>query len=296
MDQIWIYTKTDYVEKTPSRMDGVSLEEERHIRSRATSFILNVCYNLKLPQVTIATAITFFHRFYMGHSLKKFDCFLIASVCVFLACKASESESIRKMLDVAISSTREYDYWRGMIKLMEPLVASTLCFDFNVNHPYDIFLDNIRELDETVKRLVEVGWTLINDTYKVPLCLFYTPEAIANASIFIAAKFIGIESKFNDLRQGTISWLLCHEDFKSTSGENDNTSRKGIGRNSDTPDFTINHSYNAPFQSIAQQIEPDESPHKGSVLIFLFDEEDSVSSVSEDLVLSFYLMMMQIRF
>ncbi|CAJ0831790.1 9951_t:CDS:2, partial [Entrophospora sp. SA101] len=227
MDQIWIYTKTDYVEKTPSRMDGVSLEEERHIRSRATSFILN----------------------------------LIASVCVFLACKASESESIRKMLDVAISSTREYDYWRGMIKLMEPLVASTLCFDFNVNHPYDIFLDNIRELDEIVKRLVEVGWTLINDTYKVPLCLFYTPEAIANASIFIAAKFIGIESKFSDLRQGTISWLLCHEDFKSTSGENDNTSRKGIGRNSDTPDFTINHSYNAPFQSIAQQIEPDESPH-----------------------------------
>ncbi|CAJ0765518.1 4802_t:CDS:2 [Entrophospora sp. SA101] len=291
MDQIWIYTKTDYVEKTPSRMDGVSLEEERHIRSRATSFILN----------------------------------LIASVCVFLACKASESESIRKMLDVAISSTRvyfrdltrleesEYDYWRGMIKLMEPLVASTLCFDFNVNHPYDIFLDNIRELDgydkEIVKRLVEVGWTLINDTYKVPLCLFYTPEAIANASIFIAAKFIGIESKFSDLRQGTISWLLCHEDFKSTSGENDNTSRKGIGRNSDTPDFTINHSYNAPFQSIAQQIEPDESPpddeanalesssdYKGSVLIFLFDEEDSVSSVSEDLVLSFYLMMMQIRF
>src|SRR5437870_5006146 len=47
----------------------------------------------------------------------------------------------------------------------------------------------------------------------------------------------------------------------SSKEENDNNLKKGKGFG--TPDFTTtHHSYSVPFQSIAQQIEPDETPRR----------------------------------
>ena len=67
----WLFTE-DELENTPSRMDGISKEKERESRGKGCNFILQVGMLLGLPQVTLATASVYLHRFYMRESLKNY--------------------------------------------------------------------------------------------------------------------------------------------------------------------------------------------------------------------------------
>jgi hypothetical protein len=66
----WIFTEEELL-RTPSVMDGISPESEREQRGKGCNFILQMGIQLKLPQLTLATASVFLHRFYMQNSLKK---------------------------------------------------------------------------------------------------------------------------------------------------------------------------------------------------------------------------------
>ncbi|PAA47300.1 hypothetical protein BOX15_Mlig008844g2 [Macrostomum lignano] len=43
---------------------------------------------------TIATGIVFFHRFYMAHSFKKYDRYVVAACALFLAGKVEETPKL----------------------------------------------------------------------------------------------------------------------------------------------------------------------------------------------------------
>jgi cyclin T len=43
------------------------------------------------PQLSIATAIVFFHRFFVVHSFKHYDRWILATACLFLAGKVEET-------------------------------------------------------------------------------------------------------------------------------------------------------------------------------------------------------------
>ena len=64
----WIFTEDELL-RTPSLVDGMSVEEERALRKKGVNFILQVGYMLKLPQTTLFTASVFLNRFIMRHSL-----------------------------------------------------------------------------------------------------------------------------------------------------------------------------------------------------------------------------------
>lgn len=66
----WIFTEEELL-RTPSVLDGLSPEVEREQRSKGCNFIVQLGIQLRLPQVTLATASMFLHRFYMQNSLKK---------------------------------------------------------------------------------------------------------------------------------------------------------------------------------------------------------------------------------
>ena len=66
----WIFTEEELL-RTPSALDGISPESEREQRGKGCNFILQMGIQLKLPQLTLATASVFLHRFYMQNSLKK---------------------------------------------------------------------------------------------------------------------------------------------------------------------------------------------------------------------------------
>lgn len=69
-DHRWLFTE-DELHLTPSALDGYPLSREREERSKGCNFIVQLGIQLKLPQLTLATASTYLHRFYMQNSLKR---------------------------------------------------------------------------------------------------------------------------------------------------------------------------------------------------------------------------------
>lgn len=64
----WYFTDGE-IAATPSILDGISPTEERCRRAKGVNFIIQAGILLKLPQLTLATASIFFHRFYMRFSM-----------------------------------------------------------------------------------------------------------------------------------------------------------------------------------------------------------------------------------
>lgn len=64
----WLFTEAELA-NTPSVLEGLPLAEERTRRAKGVNFIYQAGILLKLPQMTLATASVFFHRFYMRHSM-----------------------------------------------------------------------------------------------------------------------------------------------------------------------------------------------------------------------------------
>jgi protein BUR2 len=64
----WYFTDAELA-ATPSVADGLPIVEEKTRRAKAVNFIIQAGILLKLPQLTLATASVFFHRFYMRHSM-----------------------------------------------------------------------------------------------------------------------------------------------------------------------------------------------------------------------------------
>jgi hypothetical protein len=64
----WFFTDAELA-ATPSVADGLPIIEERTRRAKAVNFITQAGILLKLPQLTLATASVFLHRFYMRYSM-----------------------------------------------------------------------------------------------------------------------------------------------------------------------------------------------------------------------------------
>jgi protein BUR2 len=64
----WYFTDAE-LSATPSVADGLPIVEEKTRRAKAVNFIIQAGILLKLPQLTLATASVFLHRFYMRYSM-----------------------------------------------------------------------------------------------------------------------------------------------------------------------------------------------------------------------------------
>jgi hypothetical protein len=64
----WLFTEAELA-STPSVLEGLQIAEERCRRAKGVNFIIQAGILLKLPQLTLATASVFFHRFYMRQSM-----------------------------------------------------------------------------------------------------------------------------------------------------------------------------------------------------------------------------------
>ncbi|CAA6669478.1 unnamed protein product [Spirodela intermedia] len=163
---------------------------------------------LKVPQVTIATAIIFCHRFFLRQSLAKNDRRTIATVCMFLAGKVEETPRLLKDVihlsyeiinkkDPAASQRIKlkevYEQQKLHILLGEKVVLSTLGFDLNLLHPYKPLVEAIKRFKVAQNALAQVAWNFVNDGLRTSLCLQYEPHHIAAGAIFLAAKFLKVK-------------------------------------------------------------------------------------------------------
>ncbi|PYH39013.1 putative cyclin [Aspergillus neoniger CBS 115656] len=207
----WIFTDEELT-RTPSQLDGMTLEAEHMSRSKGVNFINQVGIMLKLPQLTLATAAVYLHRFYMRHSMVDLPQrpgihpYTTAAAALFLATKVEEN--VRRMKELVVACCRvgqkqpnmvvdeqskEFWRWRDTILVHEDVLLEALCFDLQLEQPYRILYDFIcffRMQDN--KPLRNVAWAFVNDSGYTVLCLQFTARIIAAAALYAAAQHCDI--------------------------------------------------------------------------------------------------------
>ncbi|CAL4906698.1 unnamed protein product [Urochloa decumbens] len=206
----WYFSRKEIEENSPSRRDGIDLKRENSLRKSYCTFLQDLGMKLKVPQVSIATAMVFCHRFYLRQSHAKNDRRIIATVCMFLAGKVEETP--RPLKDVILVSyeiihkkdpnagqrikqqKEIYDKQKELILLGERVVLVTLGFDLNIHHAYKPLVEAIRRFNVGEKSsLPQVAWNFVNDGLRTSLCLQFEPHHIAAGAIFLAAKFLKVK-------------------------------------------------------------------------------------------------------
>ncbi|KAE8646875.1 cyclin-T1-3 [Cucumis sativus] len=204
----WYFSRKELEEFSPSKQDGIDLKKETYLRKSYCTFLQDLGMRLKVPQVTIATAIIFCHRFFLRQSHAKNDRRTIATVCMFLAGKVEETprplkdvimvsyEIINKKDPTAAQKIRQkevYERQKELILLGERVVLATLGFDLNVHHPYKPLVEAIKKFKVAQNALAQVAWNFVNDGLRTSLCLQFKPHHIAAGAIFLAAKFLKVK-------------------------------------------------------------------------------------------------------
>ncbi|CAN8231332.1 unnamed protein product [Cochlearia groenlandica] len=204
----WYFGRKEIEENSPSRLDNIDLKKETYLRKSYCTFLQDLGMRLKVPQVTIATAIIFCHRFFIRQSHARNDRRTIATVCMFLAGKVEETP--RPLKDVIVVSyeiihkkdpttaqkikqKEVYEQQKELILSGEKIVLSSLGFDFNVHHPYKPLVEAIKKFKVAQNALAQVAWNFVNDGLRTSLCLQFMPHHIAAGAIFLAAKFLKVK-------------------------------------------------------------------------------------------------------
>uniref|UniRef100_A0ACD6A1A9 Uncharacterized protein n=1 Tax=Avena sativa TaxID=4498 RepID=A0ACD6A1A9_AVESA len=183
----WYFSRKEIEENSLSRRDGIDLKKESYLRKSYCTFLQDFGMRLKVPQVTIATAIVFCHRFFLRQSHAKNDRQIIATVCMFLAGKVEETprplkdvvlisyEIIHKKDPAAVARIKQkevYEQQKELLLIGERLVLVTLGFDMNVHHPYKPLVEAIKKFKVAQNALAQVAWNFVNDGYaKITLIL-----------------------------------------------------------------------------------------------------------------------------
>ncbi|RJE22056.1 Cyclin protein-domain protein [Aspergillus sclerotialis] len=214
----WLFTDEELT-RTPSQLDGMKFEAEHTSRSKGVNFITQVGIMLKLPQLTIATAAVFLHRFFMRFSMvdlpsrRGMHPYAIAATSLFLATKVEENTRRMRELVVACcrvgqkqpnllvdEQSKEFWKWRDTILHNEDLLLEALCFDLQLEQPYRLLYDFICffGLNEN-KFLRNASWAFVNDSMFTVLCLQFPARTIAAAALYAAARHCDISIEDDDL-------------------------------------------------------------------------------------------------
>jgi len=200
------YFSTEQVQNSPSirgseKEPAIPESEELEHRHTACGFIQEVGMKLKMPQYTIATAIVYFHRFYMRHTFQAYDKHWVGTACLFLAGKAEETP--RKLKDAVNMGylmkyperaplkpdSEEAVRRQEMIVNIEREVLKAILFNMKVAHPYQELIKTVKQM-KGQRELAQVAWNLVNDSLRTTCCLRFKPKMVAIASIYLASKMI----------------------------------------------------------------------------------------------------------
>ncbi|CAB4375691.1 unnamed protein product [Rhizophagus irregularis] len=144
---------------------------------------------LQVRQVIIATAITYFKRFYTKNSFRNTEPNLVAATCMYLACKIEESPQhikaiITDMKTIMQERGENFTYENQKVAEMEFYLLEELDFNMIVYHPYRSLMTLAQDLG-TKNEDVQWAWYVINDSYRTDMCLLYPPHVVAAAALYL---------------------------------------------------------------------------------------------------------------
>lgn len=199
----WLFPVSAVLDCTPSRTtSSIPVERELYDRARGVEFLYRLGVTLGLPSSALYTAATWFHRFYMRHSMEDYHRQDVAAACIFLATKTEECG--RKLRDVAKvylakltkkdakdipDDNKEVEEYQNAILLTEEVLLEALCFDFIVTSPHSDLVE-LFDARPTHEYVEEYAWSVANDSFRTPLCVLYSSRVTAAACYILAQHYV----------------------------------------------------------------------------------------------------------
>lgn len=168
-------------------LDSASL---RKLQLFYSHFLQRLGAHLALPQRVIASSLVYFHRFFSRSSYWDHDPWVMIPSCLFLSCKIEENVVQARLIvagmhHLTYNSLIEWSYKEADITEAEFYLINSLNFFLICHHPYRPLVQFVA--DAKLECLIDEAWAVINDSYKLDMCLQYPPYIIAIAAILIAA-------------------------------------------------------------------------------------------------------------
>ncbi|KAI8069819.1 cyclin-like protein [Gilbertella persicaria] len=191
------FTKRQLATLTSLNKSGALTAKEILARQSYCKFIQDVGKKLGFPQKTISTSQALYHRFYLYYSIRDYSPQDISVTCIFVASKIEDTIKKLKDIFVAVHSVRHPDSKeldpenvsedrRRKIINYEKLLLETLCFDFQLRHPYEYVIKFIKWVQDS-KKLAKKAYQLAVDSYKTMVCVEYPAHTIAAGCIYLAS-------------------------------------------------------------------------------------------------------------
>ncbi|CAI2349128.1 unnamed protein product [Caenorhabditis sp. 36 PRJEB53466] len=219
----WLFRKTELINDTPSRRDGLSYEEELTNRQRGGVFIHEMVMQLthgKGEHGLSGVAATLFNRFFKFHSFKRCDYRDVAAACVFLAGKNEDSPKklkyvVNQLWQAKFPHNKQFPSEQHFMDLcqvvtfLEEIVLRTISFDVNIDLPHQYILKLMSTIEKgrnVYKDMVKTAYYMATDLLTVTdWSIRYSCASIATACVNIAAFFhdVNIDS-------------ICPQEHKST--------------------------------------------------------------------------------
>ncbi|KAF9932049.1 hypothetical protein BGZ75_005140 [Mortierella antarctica] len=199
----------EQLQRTPSREDGISEEQEDNLRQLGCHLIQTAGILLKLPQVAMATAQILFQRFFYQASLRKFAVRDISMGSIFLAAKVEEcpcrltdiinvidhlcKKFRRRPADPLVPYQQEFYSLKNAVVIAEMQILKKLGFIVHVQLPYAIMVNYLKVLELTDHPTIpQRAWGFLNDGLRTSIYICYQPPTIACSVIWLAAREAGV--------------------------------------------------------------------------------------------------------
>ncbi|XP_014675901.1 PREDICTED: cyclin-K-like [Priapulus caudatus] len=199
----WYFDKKELL-NTPSAKDGIDADTESRYKREGARYIISCGTTLGLRYDTMATGVVYFHRFYMFHSFKDFPRYVTAACCLFLSGKVEETpkkcKDIIKTARALLTDVQFAQFGddpKEEVMTLERILLQTIKFDLQADHPYAYLLryaKGFKIVDKAkLQKMVQMGWTFVNDSLCTSLCLHWEPEIIAIALMYLASRLCKLE-------------------------------------------------------------------------------------------------------
>ncbi|KAF2355811.1 Cyclin N-terminal [Trinorchestia longiramus] len=213
---------------SPSALDGLDEDTEYDLRVLGCEMIQTSGILLRLPQVAMACGQVLFQRLYYAKSLVRYPMEATAMACVALASKIEEApRKIRDVINVfrhirqvrngktlsPVILDANYITLKNQVIKAERRLLKELGFCCHVKHPHKIIIMYLRlvEADDN-RNLAKSSWNYMNDALRTDVFMRYTPEAIASACIWLAARKLKVPLPENPPWYHIVS--VCIEDIQ----------------------------------------------------------------------------------
>ncbi|XP_075165474.1 cyclin Q [Haematobia irritans] len=187
-------------------------------------FLFECAIKLQIKPLTSSTAAIIYHRFFREMESTDYDEYLIAASSLYLAGKIKDDPvKIRDVINVAhITLNRDSsplelgdEYWsmRDAIVQAELLIARTLKFDLNIEHPHKFLLYYMKTLQDWLGTnvwssmpIAKTAASYLQDFHHSPRILNYKPTHIAVCCLSLAMQTYGVQVPLTDESDDQSQW------------------------------------------------------------------------------------------